>query len=152
MNRSTPMSLVGTRSTFRCQASCQLLCRIRQRGSEGWHSVIIVSCASICIHWRCHVGRLESARPARQHQRSCRPQTPRHSSHSFRVHTLNAASLQEQPICLRAGHVAYDLVATQGGVTLMVELPTERWHCGGSTFRSVTFTVSGLATSLSYLP
>ena len=52
---------------------------------------------------------------------------PEHSPHSFRVHTLNAGSLQEQAICLRTGYVAYDLVATRGGMTLMVELlvPTQ---------------------------
>jgi len=72
---------------------------------------------------------------------------PEHSPHSFRVHTLNAVSLQEQPICLRARYVAYDLVATQGGVTLMVELivPTE---VAGSHCRfpvTLTFAVSKTA-------
>ena len=70
------------------------------------------------------------------------------------MHTLNAASLQEQPICLRAGYVAYDLVATQGGVTLMLELlvPTERWPVLTAGSVTLTFAVSGLRkVSLTYV-
>lgn len=78
---------------------------------------------------------------------------PEHSPHSFRVHTLNAASLQELLICLRAGYVAYDLVATQGGVTLMLELlvPTERWPVLTAGSRDADFRRVGIAKSLSYL-
>ena len=63
---------------------------------------------------------------------------PRAVAALLRVHTLNAASLQEQPICLRAGYVAYDLVATRGGMTLMVELlvPTEWCTAAARRFRT----------------
>jgi len=50
--------------------------------------------------------------------------------------------------------VAYDLVATQGGVTLMLELlvPTERWPVLTAGSVTLTFAVSGLRkVSLTYV-
>ena len=49
--------------------------------------------------------------------------------------------------------VAYDLVATQGGVTLMVDLLTERWLVlTAGVPVTLTFAVSGLRkVSLTYV-
>ena len=113
---------------YRTRGDTSKLLPIDKRSPQSTHPrerrnhVILISAYRFVIHWRRHVGRSVSARPARQEQRSCRPQ-PRALS-TPNPECAGATELSQGRVC-----VAYDLVATRGGVTLMVELlvPTERW-------------------------